>query len=70
MAAALLLVGAGGPALADYKDDYRVSTVIPAPLPSGLAAERWAELVGERIFELIRENGWCPWPGRRTGFAR
>ncbi len=46
--AALLVVGAGGPALADYKDEYRVSTVVPAPFPWGLAAERWAELAAER----------------------
>jgi TRAP-type transport system periplasmic protein len=36
------------PAAADYKDEYRVSTVVPAPFPWGLAAERWAELVEER----------------------
>ncbi len=46
--AALLLVGAQGSALADYKDEYRVSTVVPAPFPWGLAAERWAALVAER----------------------
>jgi TRAP-type transport system periplasmic protein len=32
----------------DYKDEYTVSTVVPAPFPWGLAAERWAELVAER----------------------
>jgi TRAP-type transport system periplasmic protein len=48
VAAGLLLASAGGPALADYKDEYRVSTVVPAPFPWGLAAERWAELVAER----------------------
>ncbi len=32
----------------DYKDEYKVSTVVPAPFPWGLAAERWAELVAER----------------------
>ena len=48
MVVALLVVGAGGPALADLKDEYRVSTVVPAPFPWGLAAERWAELVAER----------------------
>jgi len=39
----------GGHALAqDYKDEYRVSTVVPAPFPWGIAAEKWAELVAER----------------------
>ncbi|MEQ8429806.1 MAG: DctP family TRAP transporter solute-binding subunit [Silicimonas sp.] len=32
----------------DYKEEYRVSTVVPAPFPWGIAAERWTELVGER----------------------
>ncbi len=45
--AAALALGAL-PAAADYKDEYRVSTVVPAPFPWGIAAERWAELVAER----------------------
>ena len=32
----------------DYKDEYKISTVVPAPFPWGIAAEKWAELVGER----------------------
>jgi TRAP-type transport system periplasmic protein len=32
----------------DYKDEYTISTVLPAPFPWGSAAERWAELVAER----------------------
>lgn len=32
----------------EYKDEYKVSTVIPAPFPWGLAAERWVDLVEER----------------------
>ncbi|SEO41981.1 tripartite ATP-independent transporter solute receptor, DctP family [Salinihabitans flavidus] len=37
------------PALAqDYKDEYRVSTVVPEPFPWGIAANRWADLVAER----------------------
>lgn len=32
----------------DYRPEYSVSTVLPAPFPWGLAAERWVELVGER----------------------
>ena len=44
LAAALTL-----PAMAqDYKFEYKVSTVVPAPFPWGIAAERWAELVAER----------------------
>lgn len=35
-------------AAADYKDEYKISTVVPAPFPWGIAAEKWAELVGER----------------------
>ncbi len=33
---------------ADYKKEYKVSTVLPAPFPWGIAAEKWAELVNER----------------------
>jgi tripartite ATP-independent transporter DctP family solute receptor len=37
------------PAMAqDYKEEYRVSTVVPAPFPWGIAADRWVELVAER----------------------
>jgi len=38
------------PAMAqdNYKDEYRVSTVVPAPFPWGIAAEKWAELTAER----------------------
>ena len=37
------------PALAaDYKPEYKVSTVLPAPFPWGIAAEKWVELVKER----------------------
>lgn len=32
----------------DYRPEYSVSTVLPAPFPWGLAADRWAELVAER----------------------
>lgn len=48
----LCLVGASmliGPASAqDYKSEYKVSTIVPAPFPWGIAAERWVELVRER----------------------
>lgn len=36
------------PAAAEYKEEYKVSTVVPAPFPWGIAAEKWVELVGER----------------------
>ena len=38
----------------EYKDEYTVSTVVPAPFPWGLAAERWAELVEERTDGRIK----------------
>ena len=47
-AAVLALAPAGGTAAADYKEEYRVSTVVPAPFPWGIAAETWADLVRER----------------------
>jgi len=46
--AALVSVGLMPVAAQDYKEEYRVSTVVPAPFPWGLAADRWVELVGER----------------------
>lgn len=47
-AAALVLPLAGGAQAQDYKDEYRVSTVVPPPFPWGIAAQRWADLVAER----------------------
>ncbi len=42
-------VAMGGTAwAADYKAEYKVSTVLPAPFPWGIAAEKWVELVKER----------------------
>lgn len=46
--AALAIFGAGAAFAQDYKDEYRVSTVVPAPFPWGIAAEKWAELTAER----------------------
>jgi TRAP-type transport system periplasmic protein len=45
-----LLAGVMGAAAeaADYKAEYKISTVLGAPFPWGVSAERWAELVGER----------------------
>ena len=47
-AVAVAMLGVGGDAFAQYKNEYRVSTVVPAPFPWGLAAERWAEEVAAR----------------------
>ena len=48
-AAALAGVITFTPALAqNYKDEYKVSTVVPAPFPWGIAADKWIELVRER----------------------
>jgi len=33
---------------ADYKPEYKLSTVVGKPLPWGIAGERWAELVKEK----------------------
>ena len=46
--AALAAVAALPAAAADYKPEYKISTVVPAPFPWGLAAEKWAELTRER----------------------
>ena len=47
-AAALVMPLAGGAQAQDYKEEYRVSTVVPPPFPWGIAAQRWADLVAER----------------------
>lgn len=33
---------------ASYKQEYKVSTVLPAPFPWGMAVDKWVELVKER----------------------
>jgi tripartite ATP-independent transporter DctP family solute receptor len=48
LAAAIGALAALPAAAQDYKAEYKVSTVVPAPFPWGLAAERWAKLVEER----------------------
>jgi TRAP-type transport system periplasmic protein len=53
-AAAIAVLGAIPAVAQTYKDEYRVSTVVPAPFPWGIAAERWAELVGERTDGRIK----------------
>jgi TRAP-type transport system periplasmic protein len=53
-AAAVAVLGAVPAVAQTYKDEYRVSTVVPAPFPWGIAAERWAELVGERTDGRIK----------------
>jgi tripartite ATP-independent transporter DctP family solute receptor len=55
MAATAIAVLGFVPAQAqEYKEEYRVSTVVPAPFPWGLAAERWGQLVGERTEGRIK----------------
>ncbi|MGB3244451.1 MAG: DctP family TRAP transporter solute-binding subunit [Sulfitobacter sp.] len=46
--AALAILGSGAAIAQDYKEEYRVSTVVPAPFPWGIAADKWAELTAER----------------------
>jgi tripartite ATP-independent transporter DctP family solute receptor len=49
LSGALLAVTVAAPTLAaDYKDEYKVSTVVPVPFPWGVAAEEWTRLVAER----------------------
>ncbi|OKH87632.1 DctP family TRAP transporter solute-binding subunit [Thalassospira sp. TSL5-1] len=49
MGAALALTGTAHTAhAADYKSEYKVSTVLGKPFPWGEAAGKWAELVAER----------------------
>lgn len=45
---------AGPATAADYKDEYKISTVVPAPFPWGIAAEEWAKLVAERTDGRIK----------------
>jgi len=47
--AATAAVAFAAPATAqEYKDEYTISTVLPDSFPWGAAAQRWADLVGER----------------------
>ena len=46
--AAAAMLGLSPAQAQDYKEEYRVSTVVPAPFPWGIAAERWSDLVAER----------------------
>lgn len=39
---------------ADYKAEYKVSTVVPAPFPWGIAAQKWVDLVGQRTNGRIK----------------
>ncbi len=52
--AAVACLGLGAAFAQDYKDEYRVSTVVPAPFPWGIAAEKWAELTAERTDGRIK----------------
>ncbi len=54
VAAGLAAMAAFPAFAADYKEEYKISTVVPAPFPWGIAAETWAELVGERTNGRIK----------------
>ncbi len=45
---AVIAFGAAPASAAPYKAEYTVSTVLPAPFPWGIAADKWAALVKER----------------------
>ncbi len=47
-AAAAALAAATPLKAAEYKAEYKVSTVVPAPFPWGIAVDKWIELVRER----------------------
>ncbi|MEX0430463.1 DctP family TRAP transporter solute-binding subunit [Spiribacter insolitus] len=77
-AAAMMLAVIPIQGLAQYKNEYTVSTVLPAPFPWGEAAERWAELVDERSngeinfkvypnAELVSGNQTREFPALRSG---
>ncbi len=48
LVAGIAAVAALPAAAQTYKEEYKISTVVPAPFPWGIAAEKWAELVAER----------------------
>ena len=48
LALAVSVIAAGPAAAQTYKPEYKVSTVLGAPFPWGLMAERWVQLVKER----------------------
>lgn len=52
--AAFATLGVTAAVAQEYKDEYRVSTVVPAPFPWGIAAEKWAELTAERTDGRIK----------------
>ncbi len=47
-AAAAIAALAASAGAADYKPEYKVSTVLGTPFPWGVAAEKWAEIVKEK----------------------
>ena len=53
-AVAIASLQAGDLAAQNYKEEYRISTVVGAPMPWGIAAETWAELVEERTDGRIK----------------
>jgi tripartite ATP-independent transporter DctP family solute receptor len=74
----MLMTFAPAQTFAQYKSEYTVSTVLPAPFPWGQAAERWADLVAERSdgeinfkvypnAELVSGNQTREFPALRSG---
>jgi len=60
--------GFSGAALAaDYKSEYKLSTVVGKPFPWGIAGERWAELVKEKTGGRINIRAY---PGDKPGGRR
>lgn len=54
-ATAVVMLGGATAAIAqNYKDEYRISTVVPVPFPWGIAAQTWADLVAERTDGRIK----------------
>ena len=47
-AVALFLAWQSPVAAADYKPEYKLSTVLARPMPWGIAGDRWAELIKEK----------------------
>jgi tripartite ATP-independent transporter DctP family solute receptor len=76
--AAVLIALTSTQGIAQYKDEYTISTVLPTPFPWGEAAERWADLVAERSdgkinfkvypnAELVSGNQTREFPALRAG---
>ena len=54
MTAAVLAWQIPSLAAADYKPEYKLSTVLARPMPWGIAGDRWAELVESESSGLLQ----------------